>query len=80
MLDTLLKRAETGFVPNSMIGSLMAEAGRNREALDYLRKGYEGKEEFFLLLMNVDLISYANLRSDPEFIEIMGKVKMVKQD
>jgi len=79
MLDTLLKRAETEFVPNSMIGSLMAETGRNSEALDYLRKGYEEKEEFFLLLMHVDTVSYANLRSDPEFIEIMGKVKMEKR-
>jgi TolB-like protein/Tfp pilus assembly protein PilF len=76
MLDTLLKRAETGFVPNSMIGSLMAEAGRNREALDYLRKGYEEREEFFLLLMNVDTVSYRNLRSTREFNDIMGKVKM----
>ena len=76
MLDTLLKRAETGFVPNSMIGSLMAETGRNEEALDYLRKGYEEREEFFLLLMNVDTISYSNLRSGREFNEIMGKVKM----
>jgi len=80
MLDTLTERDRTEFVPQSMIGSLMAEVGRNREALDYLRKGYEEKEEFFLLLMHVDTISYANLRYDPEFIEIMGKVKIVKQD
>ncbi len=76
LLDTLLARNRTEFVPQSMIGSLMAEVGRNKEALDYLRKGYEEKEEFFLLLMNVDTISYRNLRSDPEFLEIMGKVKM----
>ncbi len=34
MLDTLIERDRTGFVPQSMIGSLMAETGRNREALD----------------------------------------------
>jgi tetratricopeptide (TPR) repeat protein len=79
MLDTLLTRAETEFVPNSMIGSLMAETGRNSEALNYLRKGYEEREEFFLLLMHVDTVSYANLRSDPKFTEIMGKVKMEKR-
>jgi hypothetical protein len=78
MLDTLVARAETEFVPRSMIGSLMAELGRRKEALDYLRKGYEEKEEFFLLLMHVDTISFLNLRSDPEFIEIMGKVKVAK--
>ena len=59
-----------------MIGSLMAETGREKESLDYLRRGYEEREEFFLLLMNVDTVSYRNLRSDPEFAEIMGKVKM----
>jgi len=79
MLDTLEARAETEFVPRSMLGSLMAELGRRKEALDYLRKGYEEKEEFFLLLMHVDTISFLNLRSDPEFIEIMGKVKVEKQ-
>jgi hypothetical protein len=58
-----------------MIGALMAELGRKREALDYLRKGYDEREEFLLLLMHVDTISYANLRSDPEFIEIMDRIK-----
>jgi len=76
LLDTLMARNRTEFVPQSMIGSLMAEMGRNKEALDYLRRGYEEREEFFLLLMNVDTISYRNLRSDREFLEIMGKVKM----
>jgi TolB-like protein len=79
LLDTLLIRAETEFVPNSMIGSLMAEVGRDREALDYLRRGYEEREEFILLMLNADTIAYRSLRSDPEFIEIMGKVKMAKR-
>jgi TolB-like protein len=76
LLDTLLERNRTEFVPRSMIGSLMAETGRNREALDYLRRGYEEREEFLLLLLNVDTVSYRNLRSDPAFLEIMGKVKI----
>ncbi len=76
LLDTLLARNRTGFVPRSMIGALMAEIGRNKEALNYLRMGYEEREEFFLLLMNVDTTSYRNLRSTREFTEIMGKVKM----
>jgi adenylate cyclase len=75
LLDTLETRAKTEFVPYSMRGALMAELGKNREALDYLRKGYDEREEFLLLLMHVDTISYANLRSDPEFIEIMDRIK-----
>jgi TolB-like protein len=78
MLDTLETRAKTEFVPYSMRGALMAELGREKEALDYLRKGYDEKEEFLLLLMHVDTISYSNLRSDPEFIKIIGKVRVTK--
>jgi TolB-like protein/Tfp pilus assembly protein PilF len=75
MLDTLETRAKTEFVPYIMRGALMAELGREKEALSYLRKGYDEKEEFFMLIMRVDTISYANLRSDPEFIKIVQKVR-----
>jgi len=75
MLDTLETRAKTEFVPYIMRGALMAELGRGKEALSYLRKGYDEKEEFFMLILRVDTISYANLRSDPDFIEIMQKVR-----
>jgi tetratricopeptide (TPR) repeat protein len=78
MLDTLEARAKTEFVPYSMRGALMAELGREKEALDYLRKGYEEKEEFLLLLMHIDTISFSNLRSNPEFIKILGKVRITK--
>ena len=76
MLDTLESRAKSEFVPYSMRGALMAELGRKKEALDYLSKGYEEKEEFLLLLMHIDTISFSNLRSDPIFIGIMGKVRL----
>ena len=76
MLDTLESRAKSEFVPYSMRGALMAELGRKKEALDYLSKGYEEKEEFLLLIMHIDTISFSNLRSDPTFIGIMGKVRL----
>ena len=76
MLDTLESRAKSEFVPYSMRGALMDELGRKKEALDYLRKGYEEKEEFLLLLMHIDTISFSNLRSDPIFIGITGKVRL----
>ena len=76
MLDTLEFWAKSEFVPYSMRGALMAELGRKKEALDYLCKGYEEKEEFLLLLMHIDTISFSNLRSDPIFIGIMGKVRL----
>ena len=78
MLDTLETRAKTGFVPYSMRGALMAELNRKKEALNYLRMGYEEKEEFILLLINIDTIAFSDLRDNPEFIEIMGKVRMEK--
>jgi adenylate cyclase len=76
MLDTLEVRAKTEFVPYSMRGALMAELDRKKEALDDLQKGYEEKEEFLLLLMHIDTISFLNLRSNPEFTKIMGKVRV----
>ena len=76
MLDTLEVRAKTEYVPYSERGALMAELDRKKEALDYLRKGYEKKEEFLLLLMHIDTISFSNLRADPEFIKIMGKIRI----
>ena len=57
-----------------MSGSLLAKLGQKREALDYLRKGFEEKEEFLLLLKNIDTISFSNLRSDQIYIEIMNNV------
>jgi len=75
MLDTLETRAESEFIPYSMRGALLSELGRKKEALDYLKKGYETREEFILLLLNVDTISYSDVRSDPRFIEIMSKIK-----
>jgi adenylate cyclase len=76
MLDTLEVRAKTEFVPYSMRGALMAELDRKKEALNDLQKGYEEKEEFLLLLMHIDTISFLNLRSNPEFTKIMGKVRV----
>jgi tetratricopeptide (TPR) repeat protein len=80
MLDTMEYRSEDEYVPFCMRGALLAELGNKRKALEYLKKGYLNKEEYLLVLLHEDTISYANLRSDPEFIEIMGKVKMKKQD
>lgn len=75
MLDTLETPAKSEFVPFSMRGALMAELSRQKEALKYLEKGYENREEFILLLMHIDTISYSNMRSDPRFINIMDKIK-----
>jgi hypothetical protein len=45
------------------------------KALDYLKKEYENRDEFILLIMNIDTISYSNVRSDPQFIEIIGQIR-----
>lgn len=74
MLDTLELRAEKEFVPYSMRGALLAELGNKEQALDYLRKGYDGREEFVLLILHVDTISYSKIRSSPAFMEIINKI------
>lgn len=78
MLDTLESRAKKEYVPYSMRGALFAEIGKDKEALNYLRKGYDNKEEFLLLLNHADTISYSNLRNTAEFIKIMGKIRVTK--
>jgi len=76
MLDTLETRAESEFIPYSMRGSLLNELGHKKDALEYLIKGYENREEFILLLMNIDTLSYSNVRTDPRFTEIIGKIRL----
>ena len=76
MLDALERRAESEFVPFSMRGALLSELGRNKEALEYLKEGYDHREEFILLLMNIDTLSYSSVRSDSRFIDIIGKIKI----
>jgi serine/threonine-protein kinase len=75
MLDTLETRAKTQYVPYSLRGALKAELGHKKEAMDYLRRGFEKREEHILLMLHVDTLSYASLRSDPAFREIMEKVR-----
>jgi len=40
MFDTLEARAKTEYVPYSMRGALLSELGRDKEALEYLKKRY----------------------------------------
>ena len=74
MLDTLENRASSGFVPYSMRGALLAELGREKEALEYLKMAYDEREEYLLLMLNIDTVSYAYLRSDPRFLAVMENV------
>jgi hypothetical protein len=75
MLDTLETRARNQYVPYCLRGALKAELGLKTEAMDDLRRGFEEREEHILLMLNVDTMSYSSLRSDPEFMEIMEKVR-----
>jgi len=74
ILDTLESRAKNEYIPYSMRGALLAELGKDQEALDHLRRGYDEREEYLLLMLNIDTISYGNLRSDPRFIEIYRRI------
>ncbi|MDT8402713.1 MAG: hypothetical protein RQ743_13555 [Bacteroidales bacterium] len=75
MLDTLETRADKEFVPYTMRGALMVELGNEKKALEYLRKGYKEREEYLLLILNVDTIAYSSIRSDPRFIEFYNTIR-----
>lgn len=74
ILDTLEYRAKKEYIPYSMRGALLAELGRDQEALEYLRRGYDEREEYLLLMLHIDTISYGDLRAEPRFVEIYHKV------
>lgn len=74
LLDLLESRSGIEYVSYIHRGALLAELGRKQEALDYLRLGYEEREEYIIMLMHFDRLSYAGLRTHPEFMEIMQKV------
>ena len=74
-LDILEIRAENEYISYTLRGALCAELGKDKKALDYLRKGYEEREEYILLLMHFDTIAYSQLRSNPGFQEVMRKVR-----
>ena len=75
MLDTLEARAADEFISFTLRGALLAELGQEEEALDYLRKGYEEREEYLLMLQHFDKIAYSGLRSHPEYMEIIRNVQ-----
>lgn len=74
ILSILEARAEKEFVSYTLRGALLAELEQEDRALDYLKKGYEEREEYVMMLMHFDKLSYAGLRNHPQFMEIMQKV------
>jgi TolB-like protein len=74
ILEALETRAKKEFVSYTLRGALLAELGHETQALEYLRKGYTEREEYVMMLMHFDKLSYAGLRKHPEFLEIMEKV------
>ena len=76
MLNNLEDRAFNEFISYTLRGAWLAEMGREKEALDYLRKGYAEREEYLLMLMHFDTLAYSGLRSDPEYVDIMKIVQL----
>jgi TolB-like protein len=77
LLDTINARTineYTSYFPKAM---LLAELGRNEEALYNLKRAYEERAEMMTSLKYIDTVSFSNLRSDPEFIRIMDMVWQV---
>ena len=75
VLDNLEARSSGEFISHTLRGALLAELGMNSEAIEYLRRGYEEREEYLIMLMHFDRIAYSSLRSDPGYLKIMQKVQ-----
>ncbi len=63
LLDTLETRAIKEFISFTLRGTLLAE------------QGYEEQEEYLLMLMHFDTLSYAGLWSHPEYMAIVGNIQ-----
>jgi len=74
MLDTMEYRSEDEYVPFCMRGALLAELGNEKRALEYLKIAYQNREEYLLVLLHIDKLSYASLRSTSEYREVVGKI------
>jgi TolB-like protein/Tfp pilus assembly protein PilF len=75
ILEALEARAKKEFVSYTLRGALLAELGEEEKALEYLSKGYEEREEYVMMLMHFDKLSYEGLRNHPDFLDILRKVQ-----
>jgi len=71
VLEALEKRAETEYISSILRGALLAELGQETKAIEYLRKGYEEREEYIIMLLHFDKLSYEGLRTHPDFLDVM---------
>jgi len=75
LMDTIETRATKEFISFTLRGALLAELGHEEQALEYLRKGYEEREEYLLMLIHFDTLSYAGLWSHPEYMAIVDNIQ-----
>ena len=69
IFNALEARAESEYISFTQRGALLAELGQEAQALEYLKKGYEGREEYVMMLMHFDKLSYGGLRNHPDFLD-----------
>ena len=80
ILQELLAKSKKQYVAPYWIAQVYAGLGRNEDALDYLDKAYEERNEF-LVFLNSERMSFqfASLRSLPRYQELLKKIKSRKE-
>ena len=74
ILDLMLERAKTRYVPPVSLAVLHAALGENASALDALERAFEGHDTQLIFLKNDP--RWLGLRKEPRFAVLMQKLKL----
>jgi hypothetical protein len=74
ILDQLLIRARTGYVPPSSLAAVYAALGETEPALDALDRAFETRDTRLTFLKDDPRL--AGLRNEPRFVALIRKLKL----
>jgi serine/threonine-protein kinase len=74
ILDELLERSTNRFVPRYAIAQINLALGDKEAAIEELEKAFEGREALMVFLKVES--KWDDLRSDPRFLDLLGKMKL----
>ena len=74
ILNQMLERAKTRYVPPVSLAVLHAALGENASALDALERAFEGHDTQLIFLKNDP--RWSGLRQEPRFAVLMQKLKL----
>jgi predicted nucleic acid-binding protein len=72
VLDTLLERAEQGYVPSYFLAMFYFTLENRDKGFEWLEQAYQERDSWIVHIKTND--AFEGVRSDPRFIEILRKM------